>query len=147
MNKGDEVHISYGPVTIADISARLMTASLITVPSASVFQVSTRTSGDSGSIPLVDGNVTGGRTQAEEGSGTVTLSPDVVDAGETNRTFTLTYKADTEITGDLVITVDGIDPDDPSTEITADTILAETNLTLSLRHQAITLMFPVRIAI
>ena len=128
MNKDDEVHISYGPIMIAaDIDADDDSFP----EDVSVFEVRTRTDGDDATTTddaLADDSVKGGRTQAKEGSGTVTLSPDVVDAGKTNRTFTLTYKADTEITGDLVITVGGIDPDDPSTE-GDDNI--ETNLTLS----------------
>ena len=103
MDTDDVVHISYGPITITELTAA--SGSNQHSPGASVFTVGTRTSGIGSVDPLDD--VKGGRTQAVEGSGTATLSPDVVEAGVTGQTFTHTYKADTAFEGTLEIVTRG----------------------------------------
>ena len=61
--------------------------------------------------------ITGGLIGAEAGSGRMQISPVSIENGQTSRTFTLTYTAYAAVTGDIVITPDGIVlKDDTGTE-------------------------------
>ena len=101
MNKGNEIRISYGPVTIGGTAGISAAADS---PDESAFTVS------------LSSDITGGRTQALEGSGTMTFmnpSNARVEVGDEGETLTIRYTSAIALPKDdpvtLVITVAGID--------------------------------------
>ena len=108
IDKDAEIHVSYGPVTIP---AGLTTSDHS--PTASIFAVA---AGPDAGTALTKA-VGGGRTQAKPGSGKLTISPDVIEAGSTRRTFTLTYEAFTDVDGILAISLPTYDVDGTPTSI------------------------------
>ena len=109
INKGNEVRISYGPVTIGDTVGISATEDS---PDRSAFTVSLNT------VSLSSSDITGGRTQALEGSGTMKFTNPRnarVEVGAEGKTLAITYTAAIALPGPvtLEITVDGIDTTTP----------------------------------
>ncbi len=109
MDKDAEVHVSYGPVTIPATLAAADDS-----PDASIFGVA---AGPTASPVTLTKAVGGGRTQSKAGSGKLTISPDVIEAGSKRRTFTLTYEALTDVEGVLAISLPTYDADGTTTSI------------------------------
>ena len=109
INKGNEVSISYGPVEIG-----ASTSATEDNPEQSAFTVSLRSDI---TVPLSSDIITGGRTQALEGSGTMKFTNPRnarVEVGAEVRSLAITYTAaialpDAPDPVTLVITVAGID--------------------------------------